>query len=48
MANGKRSIYSRRQRMAPGQYEDPLRDFLENLPGYFNQYQQNQLHYIYW
>ena len=43
MANGIRSIYSRRQRMAPGQYDTPLADFLDNLPGYFNQYQQNQL-----
>ena len=38
-----RSIYSRRQRMAPGQYDNPLADFLDRLPGYFNQYQQNQL-----
>ena len=43
MANGPRSIYSRRQRMAPGQYETPLADFLDRLPDYFNQYQQNQL-----
>ena len=43
MANGPRSIYSRRQRMAPGQYDNPLADFLDNLPAYFNQYQQNQL-----
>jgi len=39
----KRSIYSSRQRMAPGQYETPLADFLDQLPGYINQYQQNQL-----
>lgn len=38
-----RSIYSRRQRMAPGQYDNPLADFLDNLPGYINQFQQNQL-----
>ena len=38
-----RTIYSRRQRMAPGQYDTPLADFLDRLPDYFNQYQQNQL-----
>ena len=38
-----KTIYSRRQRMAPGQYETPLADFLDRLPDYFNQYQQNQL-----
>jgi len=43
MANGPRSIYSRRQRMAPGQYDNPLADFLDNLPGYVSQFQQNQL-----
>lgn len=43
MANGPRSIYSRRQRMAPGQYDTPLADFLDNLPAYFNQYHQQQL-----
>ncbi len=44
VANGRRrSIYSSRQRMAPGQYETPLADFLDRLPDYFNQYQQNQL-----
>jgi hypothetical protein len=43
MANGPRSIYSRRQRMAPGQYDNPLADFLDNLPGYVNQFQRNQL-----
>ena len=43
MANGPRSIYSRRQRMAPGQYDNPLADFLDNLPSYVNQFQQNQL-----
>ena len=43
MANGPRSIYSKRQRMGPSQYDNPLADFLDNLPGYFNQYQQNQL-----
>jgi hypothetical protein len=29
--------------MAPGQYDNPLADFLDNLPGYINQFQQNQL-----
>ena len=29
--------------MGPSQYDNPLADFLDNLPGYFNQYQQNQL-----
>tara|TARA_R110002020_G_scaffold192540_2_gene392758 strand:- start:1397 stop:2320 length:924 start_codon:yes stop_codon:yes gene_type:complete len=43
MANGPRSIYSRRQRMAPGQYDNRLADFLDNLPDYFNQYHQQQL-----
>ena len=43
MANGPRSIYSRRQRLAPGQYDTPLADFLDALPGYVNQFQQNQL-----
>ena len=43
MANGPRSIYSRRQRMAHGQNDHPLADFLDNLPGYVNQFQQNQL-----
>jgi len=43
MANGLRSIYSRRQRMAPGQYDNPLADFLDRLPDYFNDYQRNQL-----
>ena len=43
MSNGPRSIYSRRQRMAPGQYDNPLADFLDSLPGYVNQFQQNQL-----
>ena len=38
-----RSIYSRRQRTAPDQYDNPLADFLDRLPDYFNQYQQNQL-----
>ena len=38
-----RSIYSRRQRMAPGQYDNPLADFLDRLPDYFNDYQRNQL-----
>ena len=43
MANGVRTIYSPRQRMAPGQYETPFRDFLEKLPDYVNQFQRNQL-----
>ena len=43
MANGPRSIYSRRQRMAPGQYDTPFADFLDALPGYVNQFQQTQL-----
>jgi len=43
MANGLRSIYSRRQRMAPGQYDNPLADFLDRLPDYYNQYQQMEL-----
>ena len=29
--------------MAPGQYETPLADFLDRLPDYINQFQQNQL-----
>jgi hypothetical protein len=43
MANGPRSIYSRRQRLGPARYDNPLADFLDNLPGYVNQFQQNQL-----
>ena len=43
MANGPRSIYSRRQRLGPARYDNPLADFLENLPAYFNDYQRNQL-----
>jgi len=43
MANGRRSIYSRRQAQAPGSYDTPLADFLDAIPGYINQYQQNQL-----
>ena len=39
----RRSIYSRRQSLAPGSYDNPLADFLDALPDYFNQYQQNQL-----
>ena len=38
-----KTIYSRRQRMAPGQYETPLADFLDRLPDYINQFQQNQI-----
>ena len=37
MANGPRSIYSRRQRMAPGQYDTSLADFLSKLPDYYAQ-----------
>lgn len=29
--------------MAPGQYDTPLADFLDALPGYVNQFQKNQL-----
>jgi hypothetical protein len=43
MANGPRSIYSRRQRLGPARFDNPLADFLDNLPGYVNQFQQNQL-----
>ena len=43
MANGIRTIYSPRQRMAPGQYETPFADFLDRLPDYVNQFQKNQL-----
>jgi hypothetical protein len=39
----RRSIYSRRQSMPAGTYDTPLADFLDALPDYFNQYQQNQL-----
>jgi len=39
----RRSIYSRRQSMPVGTYETPLADFLDALPQYINQYQQNQL-----
>tara|TARA_R110000737_G_scaffold73221_1_gene101649 strand:+ start:802 stop:2526 length:1725 start_codon:yes stop_codon:yes gene_type:complete len=39
----RRSIYSNRQAQAPGSYETPLADFLDALPGYVNQYQQNKL-----
>ena len=39
----RRSIYSRRQAQAPGTYDTPLADFLDALPGYVNQYQQNKL-----
>ena len=43
MANGPRSIYSRRQRLGPASYETPLADFLDRLPDYFDQYQRNKL-----
>jgi len=43
MANGRRSIFSRRQSLAPGSYDTPLADFLDTLPQYINQFQQNQL-----
>tara|TARA_R100000027_G_C2246984_1_gene93477 strand:+ start:102 stop:1775 length:1674 start_codon:yes stop_codon:yes gene_type:complete len=39
----RRSIYSRRQSMPAGTYDNPLADFLDALPQYINQYQQNQL-----
>jgi hypothetical protein len=39
----RRSIYSRRQSMPAGTYDTPLADFLDALPQYINQYQQNQL-----
>ena len=39
----RRSIYSRRQSMPAGTYDTPLADFLDALPQYVNQYQQNQL-----
>ena len=39
----RRSIYSRRQSIPAGTYETPLADFLDALPQYINQYQQNQL-----
>ena len=43
MANGRRSIYSRRQSIPAGTYDTPLADFLDALPQYVTQYQQNQL-----
>ena len=38
-----RSIYSRRQRLGPARFDNPLADFLDRLPDYFNQYQQMEL-----
>ena len=38
-----RSIYSRRQRLGPARFDNPLADFLDWLPNYVNQFQQNQL-----
>ena len=38
-----RSIYSRRQRLGPTRFDNPLADFLDRLPDYFNDYQRNQL-----
>jgi hypothetical protein len=38
-----RSIYSRRQRLGPDRFDNPLADFLDRLPDYFNDYQRNQL-----
>mgnify|MGYP003108537561 FL=1 len=38
-----RSIYSRRQRLGPTRFDNPLADFLDRLPDYFNQYQQMEL-----
>ena len=43
MANGIRTIYSPRQRMAPGQYETPLADFLEKVPNYILQFEEMKL-----
>ncbi len=43
LSMSRRSIYSRRQSMPAGSYETPLADFLDALPQYVNQYQQNQL-----
>lgn len=43
MANGVRTIYSPRQRMAPGQYETPLADFLEKVPNYILQFEEMKL-----
>ena len=43
MANGPRSIYSSKRRMASGQYETPLADFLDRLPDYISGYQQQKL-----
>jgi len=38
-----KSIYSSRQALAPGAYDNPLADFLDALPVYISQYQQNKL-----
>ena len=38
-----RSIYSRRRRLGPTRFDNPLADFLDRLPDYFNQYQQMEL-----
>ena len=38
-----RSIYSRDQRLGPTRFDNPLADFLDRLPDYFNQYQQMEL-----
>ena len=43
MANGPRSIYSRRQRLGTARYDNPLADFLERLPDYYSQFQRNEL-----
>ena len=43
MANGPRSIYSRRQRLGPARFDNPLADFLERLPDYYSQFQRNEL-----
>ena len=43
MANGPRSIYSRRQRLGPARYDNPLADFLDRLPDYYSQFQRNEL-----
>ena len=43
MANGPKSIYSRRQRLGPARFDNPLADFLDRLPDYYSQFQRNEL-----
>jgi len=38
-----RSIYSRRQRLGPARFDNPLADFLDRLPDYYSQFQRNEL-----